>query len=251
MDRKPLNIIIAGGRTPSTAQMLTLLDRLGYEATAAENGAQALELLEAKPANLIIFDGHLPARDVISTQEQIKRNPQWSNIPLIMMAARHSKTTHNEYIRFGYEGVLTTPFDLRQMHTLIQEFLATGERKKRTHPRVRFSLPVTVMHNEKTQEYQPLNLSEGGIYLKTDRPLQVGTVIGLSLPLPGGNPLSLIGLVIYQKGSSIEVLKAAPGMAIKFQKSEELASVALSDYISRALLKDLPTGAESIISRNS
>lgn len=109
-----LKIIIAGGRITSTTQMLTLLDRLGYEAAATENGAQVLELLETEPANLVIFDGHLPARDVIATQEQIKKHPQWSNIPLIMMAARHSKTSHDEYISFGYEGLLATPFDLRQ-----------------------------------------------------------------------------------------------------------------------------------------
>lgn len=251
MDTTAQRIIIAGSQTPSTTQLLTLLDRLGYDAFAAENGEQVLVLLETLPANLVIFDGHLPARDVVATQEQIKRHPQWSKIPLIMMAARHSKTAHNEYIRFGYEGLLTTPFDLRQMHTLIQEFLATGETQKRHHARIRFKLPVTLTHNENSREYQPLNLSEGGIYLKTERPLPVGTVVDLCLPLPGASPLKLTGLVVYQKGSSSEVRKAAPGMAIKFQKSAGLVAVAVADYISGILLEDLPAGTDSIISKVS
>lgn len=240
--------IIIGGRTPSTVQLQRLLDQLGYDAVTAEKGEQVLQQLEAQPAKLVIFDGHLPARDVIATQEQIKRHPQWAQIPQIMMAARHSKTADNEYIRFGYDSLLSTPFDLQQMHTLIQEFLATGETKKRHHPRIRFNQPVTVVHKGKAKQYQPLNLSEGGIYLKAERPLPVGTLVDLSLLLPGEKPLALIGLVVYQKGSSLEIRKAAPGMAIKFQKSDNLATVAISDYIYRTVRKDLPSGEESIFS---
>lgn len=243
---RPLRVIIAGGKITSTQQLHTLLDRLGYEAIITENGAQALSLLEVKPAKLIIFDGHLPARDVIATQEQIGRHPQWAHIPLIIMAARHSKTRHEEYFPFGYEALLATPFDLRQLHTLMQEFLATGETKKRHHPRIRFKQPVAITHQGKTQEYQPLNLSEGGIYLKTDQPLPIGSAVDVGLPLPATS-LQLSGLVICQKGARIEVLRAEQGMAIKFQKSDHAALAALGDYISSLAQEDLPGVDESIV----
>ncbi len=246
-----LRIIIAGGKLSSTLQLYNLLDCLGYEAIITEDGAQALALLEAKPAKLIIFDGHLPARDVIATQEQIKRHPQWAHIPLIMMAAQHSKTSNEEYFRFGYEALLNSPFDLRKLHTLMQEFLATGKQIKRQHPRIRFKTPVVVTHKDKIEVYQPLNLSEGGIYLQSGEPLPVGTSVDLSLTLPGQKPLNFIGLVIYQKGSRIEVLRAKPGMAIKFQKTDNQAATTLSNYITSAVLEDIPAGADSIISRST
>ena len=249
MDSRALRIIVAGSHSSSSGQMLALLDRLGYNAIATETGEQALALLETIPADLIILDGHLPARDVIACREQIKRHQQWSNTPVIIMAARHSKTSHDEYIGFGYEELLTTPFDLRQMHTLIQTFLATGGVKNRQHPRIRFDQPVKLRQSGKEQQYQPLNLSEGGIYLKTDHPLPIGTYVEISLPVAGGNRLPVVGLIVHQKGTHKEVLNVVPGMAIKFQKSDDLLRVALADYITETALKGLPSGEDSIISR--
>lgn len=242
-------VIIAGGRIPTTLQLHSLLDSLGYDAVVTENGQDALAVLEAKPAQLIIFDGHLPARDVIGTQEQIKRHPQWSNIPLVMMAAQHSKTAQDDYFPFGYEALLSTPFELLQLHTLMQEFLATAKSSQRKHPRIRFKIPVVINHKGSVEIYQPLNLSEGGVYLKCKHPLPVGTAVDIALTLPGQKPLELAGLVIHQKGSRVEVLKAEPGMAIKFQKSDKISSAKISRFITNHLLTGLPQKGDAIINR--
>ena len=250
MDKKTLKVIVAGGQTSSMQQLVVLLRRLGYQVTSAENGAQALALMETAPPHLIILAGHLSAKDGVSTQEQIKSQPRWSDIPVIMMAAKHSKTSQDEYIRFGYEGLLTPPFDLRQMNILVQEYLTTGNSKKRENLRIPFSRPVTLIHCGKTEKYQPRNLSEGGIYLQTRQPLPVGADVEVSLPLSKKAPLPLTGVVIYHKGSCIEVLKAAPGMAIEFHPPDPGSAAALSAYISEILLSGLPKGADSIIAMN-
>lgn len=244
-----IRVIIAGGKIPTTLQLHSLLDALGYDAIVTENGADALAVLEAKPAKLVIFDGHLPARDVIATQEQIKRHPQWADIPLILMAAQHSKTAQDEYFPFGYEALLTTPFDLLQLHTLMQEFLATGGTKQRHHPRIRFKIPVVVSHQGKVETYQPLNISEGGIYLFTEKPLPVGSAVDITLTLPKQLPITLVGLVVHQKGSRIEVLKAEPGMAIKFQKSDKIALAKLARFIANRLITELPREGNVIINQ--
>ncbi len=250
MDKQALRVIVAGGDSSSLRQLVVLLRRLGYEVRLAESAAEALTLMEAELSDLVILDGQLSAQDGITAQQLIKSRPRWANIPVIMLAARHSKTSQDEYIRFGYEGLLTPPFDLHQMNILVQEYLSTGDTKKRKNLRIPFTQPVTLIHCGKTTGYQPLNLSEGGIYLQTLKPLPVGAEVEISLPLPGMEPLTLTGMVIYQKGSSAEVLKAVPGMAIKFQPTDPLCSLALTHYISGILLKDLPTGADSIVSRS-
>lgn len=246
-----IRVIIAGGKIPTTLQLRSLLDALGYDAVVTENGEEALAVLEAKPARLVIFDGHLPARDVIATQEQIKRHPQWADIPLILMAAQHSKTAHDEYFPFGYEALLATPFDLLQLHTLMQAFLATGSTKHRRYPRIRFKIPVVVTHQKEIMSYQPLNISEGGVYLLTEKPLPVGSAVNITLTLPQQLPLNLTGLVVHQKGTRIEVLKAEPGMAIKFQKSDKIALAKLSRFIANYLLTQLPRDGSAIINRTA
>ena len=242
-----LRIIIAGGKIPTTLQLHSLLDCLGYDAVVTESGEDALAVLEARPAKLVIFDGHLPARDVIGTLEQIKQHPQWAHLPLIMMAAQHSKTAKDEYFPFGYEALLSTPFDLLQLHTLMQEYLSAGETKQREHPRIRFKIPVVVTHKGEVAIYQPLNISEGGIYLLTEQPLPVGAAVDITLTLPKQLPIKLVGLVIHQKGTRSEVLKAEPGMAIKFQKAERIALAKISRYITRELTQKCSREGNAII----
>lgn len=243
-----LRVIIAGGKIPTSLQLHNLLDCLGYDAVVTESGEAALAILEAKPAQLIIFDGHLPARDVIATQEQIKRHPQWSNIPLVVMAAQHSKTAHDEYFPFGYEALLSTPFDLLQLHTLMQEFLATADRH-RQHPRIRFKIPIVIRHKGSVEIYQPVNLSVGGLYLQCKQPLPVGSAVDIALTLPGQKPLELTGLVVHQKGSRFEVLKAEPGMAIKFQKSDKITLAKLTRFITNQLITELPREGNAILNQ--
>jgi CheY-like chemotaxis protein len=248
MDRKILRIIVAGDHTSSMMQLVVLTRRLGYEVMPAESGAEALSLMEETVPDLVIFDGNLSAQDGVSALKQIKNDRRWSSIPVIMMAARHSKTSLDEYIHFGYEGLLTTPFDLRKMNILVQEYLSLEKRKSRKKLRAPFSQPVTLVCCGQTTQYQAANLSEGGIYLLTSQPLAVATEIELFLPISGSGPLQLTGVVIYHKGSCSEIFNAAPGMAIKFQHQSTLSAEALSAFITDMLLKDLPRGGNSIVS---
>ncbi len=247
MEWKPLKIIVAGDRSSSMMQLVVLLQRLGYEVTSAKSGAEALDLMERVPTNLVILDGHLSAQDGFTALEQIKNDHRWSNIPVIMMAAKHSKTSHDEYIRFGYEGLLTIPFDLNQMNILVQEYLSIDQSRCRKKLRVPFPRPVTLIYGGQANEYPAVNLSEGGIYLQTNHPLPVATEVEIILPLPRRKPLSVTGVVIYHKGSCAEVFNVAPGMAIEFQQLSVISSAALSLFITDMLLVDLPRGKDSIV----
>ncbi|MEJ2200263.1 MAG: response regulator, partial [Desulfuromonadaceae bacterium] len=216
MERDALRIIVAGNRTSAMRQLVVLLRRLGYEVVSAESGAEALNLMEVFSPDLVIFDGHLSASDGFSAMEKIKQDPRWSDLPTVLMAAGHSKTVHDEYIRFGYEGLLTTPFDLHQINVLIQEYLSIEEGKWRKKLRIPFDRPVALVHQGQTRQYQALNLSEGGIYLKTDQPLSIASRVELFLPFPGRVPLPIPGVVIYQRGSYAEVFQSDAGMAVEF-----------------------------------
>lgn len=239
MDRKTLRIIVAGDHTSSMMQLVVLARRLGYEAMPAKSGAEALSLMEKAPPDLVVLDGNLSAQDGFSALKQIKRDRRWSSIPVIVMVAGHSKTSRDEYIRFGYEGLLTTPVDLRKINILIQAYLSVEGKNSRKQQRVPFSRTVTLTHRGRTNQYQAVNLSEGGIYLKTGHPLPVATEVEIFLPT-GSYPLSIAGVVIYHKGSRAEVFNVAPGMAVEFQHQSAPFAEVLSSFISELLMENLP-----------
>jgi len=84
---------------------------------------------------------------------------------------------------------------------------------RRKHERVNFCARVHVSHNGTTSELFTANLSLGGIYLRTPEPFAAGSKVELSLPLEGGSPIQLKGIVRHAKSG---IAKQHPGMGIGF-----------------------------------
>jgi two-component system phosphate regulon response regulator PhoB len=71
----------------------TVVETLGFEAIAANDGAQALEKSSSNPPALVILDVMMPRiDDGIQTYQQFKTNPKLSHIPIIILSAIARKT---------------------------------------------------------------------------------------------------------------------------------------------------------------
>ena len=71
----------------------TVVETMGYEAIAAEDGARALQLAGSNPPALVILDVMMPKiDDGIRTYRHFRTNPSISHIPIIMLSAIAKKT---------------------------------------------------------------------------------------------------------------------------------------------------------------
>ncbi len=71
----------------------TVVETMGYEAIAAEDGAQALLKAGSNPPALVILDVMMPKiDDGIRTYRQFRTDPNLSHIPIIMLSAIAEKT---------------------------------------------------------------------------------------------------------------------------------------------------------------
>ena len=71
----------------------TVAETLGFEAIAAEDGAQALRLAGSNPPALVILDVMMPKiDDGIQTYRKFRTDPSLSHIPIIMLSAIAKKT---------------------------------------------------------------------------------------------------------------------------------------------------------------
>ena len=55
-----------------------------YIVTIASNGVEAIKAINQSKPDLIILDLIMPIQDGFTTIEEIKRNPDWSNIPILV-----------------------------------------------------------------------------------------------------------------------------------------------------------------------
>ena len=79
----------------------------GYRVLKAENGQQAIELLESNEVHVIILDIMMPRLDGISATFKIREQ---RNIPIIMLSAKAEDSDKIHGLSVGADDYVTKPF---------------------------------------------------------------------------------------------------------------------------------------------
>jgi two-component system response regulator MprA len=90
------------------------LELEGYEIELAENGAQALERLQADPEpDAMVLDVLMPGVDGLEVSRTVRRNG--SRLPILMLTARTQVEDRVEGLDAGADDYLTKPFALEEL----------------------------------------------------------------------------------------------------------------------------------------
>ncbi|MBQ9448411.1 MAG: EAL domain-containing protein [Acholeplasmatales bacterium] len=86
-----------------------------YEILVANNGLEALEILKTstKPISLILLDINMPLMDGFSVIQEIKKDKENMNIPIIVITG--DKESELEALTLGAVDFITKPFDLNEV----------------------------------------------------------------------------------------------------------------------------------------
>jgi two-component system chemotaxis response regulator CheY len=109
---------------PTTARILTvddmatmrkiiksLLNQLGYtNIDEAENGKEALVKLKQNKYDLVLLDWNMPEMDGITLLQEIRKDPQLKDIPVIMVTAEAKKENVLLAIQSGANNYIVKPF---------------------------------------------------------------------------------------------------------------------------------------------
>lgn len=124
-------------------------------------------------------------------------------------------------------------FDLLRLEIDNRE-LTSGTRRK--HVRVAMCSKVSVTCNGIASELYTVNISAGGMYIKTKGPFPVGSKVVISFPLEKGSPIHLKGVVANIKR---EIGKQPPGMGIEFKEVSEDERKRLRDFVKKVSAQDI------------
>ncbi|WP_422934747.1 response regulator [Sinomonas sp. P47F7] len=84
----------------------------GYAVAVAANGAEALHLAASKPPDVLVLDLGLPDMD---GSEVIRGIRGWSDMPIVVLSARHGSTDKVEALDAGADDYVTKPFGLDEL----------------------------------------------------------------------------------------------------------------------------------------
>ncbi len=85
------------------------------EVLEAATGVEGLELLKAKPVDLILSDINMPAMDGLEFLRQIRAQNLADGVPVVMITTESSEEHVKEAIQAGARGYIRKPFTAEQV----------------------------------------------------------------------------------------------------------------------------------------
>jgi len=108
-----------------------LLNKIGFQADIADNGKEAVKLLEKKPYDFVLMDVQMPEMDGLEAT-RIIRDPESKvlnhKIPVIAMTANVMKGDRERYLDAGMNDYISKPLNIQDIKTAIQKQISEKEK---------------------------------------------------------------------------------------------------------------------------
>ena len=96
------------------------LESSGYKVIQAEDGEQAIEMVESDLPDLVILDLMLPKMDGYTVCRRVR---EFSTVPIIMLTARSAQVDLVHGFEVGADDYLTKPFSVTELLMRVQAVL--------------------------------------------------------------------------------------------------------------------------------
>lgn len=126
--RSTLSTLLLVDDHPDTIEFIKISLAGKYNFVSAANGKEALKILDKQKIDLIVSDVMMPEIDGLTLCEQVKGNPKFSAIPIILLTALTMATNQIKGIRAGADDYLTKPFDTDLLEARIESLLYRSQK---------------------------------------------------------------------------------------------------------------------------
>ncbi|BDS06035.1 histidine kinase [Oceaniferula spumae] len=98
-----------------------------YEVLGARDGAEAWEIVQQEPLDLIILDLMMPGMDGIEVTTRIRSLPATSRIPIILVTAQASEVPRLNALEAGVNDFMSKPFSVVELRVRVRNLIASSE----------------------------------------------------------------------------------------------------------------------------
>lgn len=106
----------------------------GYCPVEARDGNEAIHMLGARKIEAILLDLALPHLDGLSMLRQIRQDPRFANIPVIVVTAKHDRSVVIQAAALGVTDYVVKPFEKSDILKRLARFVKPAERTQVTDP---------------------------------------------------------------------------------------------------------------------
>jgi DNA-binding response OmpR family regulator len=116
-------VLIADDEPNIVTSLEFLMESNGYETLIARNGEEVLTQVIAGKPDLILLDIMLPLKDGFEACREIRANPAWKDIRIIMVTARGRDSEIQKGLSLGANAYITKPFSPKELVAYVRQML--------------------------------------------------------------------------------------------------------------------------------
>ena len=150
----PRTVLIVDDERDTNDLLAELVQARGFEPIQVFFGATVLELVKAKPPDLILLDLMMPDLDGFSVCEQLKKTRETNLTPILMVTALNDADNRARGVRVGANGYVPKPFTPDQLFAAMDAALAwrTEHETRGTTGEIQFDVRGGVDYLQQTND---------------------------------------------------------------------------------------------------
>lgn len=139
--------ILIADDDPDIRDILKLtLSEENYEITEAQNGLEALEIIKAKPLDLVLLDYKMPKMDGRTLCNLIKKDLLLAHLPIIMVTGKGEISDRIDGIDSGADDYIVKPFEPKELLARIRMVLRRTKRDLEANPLTRLPGNIAILN---------------------------------------------------------------------------------------------------------
>ena len=91
-----------------------ILESLGCLIYSAKNGKEAISKIESNKYDVVLMDIRMPVMDGPTAVKEIRKNAEYTNLPIIAVSANVSPEDKEKYLKAGFNGFIPKPYKKNQ-----------------------------------------------------------------------------------------------------------------------------------------
>ena len=144
MDDKPVMLIVDD--VEINRVVLTQFFQEEYQIIEAENGQEAMTVIEQQPVSIVLVDLVMPIMDGFQMLSMMKRNDQFAGIPVVVMTANNDGDSEARAMEMGAADFITKPYNPTIVRCRIRNVMAREEIEWRRVAQVAQNRQLMEMH---------------------------------------------------------------------------------------------------------
>ncbi|MEQ8970549.1 MAG: response regulator transcription factor [Coleofasciculus sp. C1-SOL-03] len=136
----PLIILVVDDNLGTRLSVSDYLEMSGYSVITAEDGQEALSLIDKYHPHLIVTDINMPKMNGYELVQQVRKRPAFRLLPVVFLTERSSTEERIKGYQLGCDLYLPKPFEMKELSAVIRNLL---ERSQMMQAELRFSSTET------------------------------------------------------------------------------------------------------------